>query len=323
MKFDNLLIFLAMLALLSSPAVYGDPLNPGMLGEGMDMPLPLDLMQKAVEAGVIKSTSQITGSSQSSGQPMNLGTPTADSLGTSTSLADAGTDATGTNAVGTDATGTAGPINAGPIATQAADTELNLSGTLSLVLQDSVTRYLNLALVQNGNAVTGRGDLTAGGSTQEVVASGLVSEEALDLTVTPVGSADLYKLDLQAEGNTLKGSYSIQSESGETTSGTAVGVMSNPNNSNSNATNVDRASSVQSAQSAQPIQSAQLAQSNPGVSVGGAGASSGTSAKAGPVQLGQGQSGGFTGSSFSSSKSISMSTNGGGSMVSSTSSTSF
>jgi hypothetical protein len=313
MKFDNLLIYLAMLALLSAPVACGDPLNPGMLGEGMDMPLPLDLMQKAVEAGVIKSTSQITGSSQSGSQPMNLGTPTDDSLGASGSLADAETDATGTDAIGT-----AGPIDAGPIASQASENEneLNLSGTLSLVLQDSATRYLNLALIQNGDAVTGRGDLTAGGSTQEVAASGLVAGETLDLTVTPAGGSDLYRLNLQAEGNTLKGSYSVQSESGETTSGTAVGVTSNSNDSNSNASNVDSASPAQSTQLAQ---SAQL---NSGVSVGSAGASSDTSAKAGPVQLGQSQSG-FTGSSFSSSKSISMSTNGGGSMVSSTSSTSF
>jgi hypothetical protein len=308
MKFDNLLIFLAVLALLSAPAISGDPLNPGMLGETMDMPLPPDLIRKAVAAGVIKSASQVTGPLPSGGQPMNLGTPTDDSLGASSSLADAGTYTTGTDAAGTDATGTADPISAGPIAPQAAETEFNLSGTLSLVLRDSATRYLNLALSQNGNAVIGHGDLTAGDSTQEVAASGLAAGGMVDLTVTPVGSPDIYRLDLQAEGNTLKGNYSILSGSGEATSGTAVGVMSNPNNTNS--------ASVDSAPSAQPTQL------NPSVSVGGAGASSDVSAKAGPVQLGQGQSG-LTGSSFSSSKSISMSTNGGGSMVSSTSSTSF
>ncbi len=300
MKFDNLLITLAMLALLSAPVVCGDPLSPGMLGEGMDMPMPLDLVDKAVKAGVIKSASQVYGSSQSGIQPVNLGTPSADTLGASATLADAGIDATQT-----DATGTAGPINAGQTAAQAADAEQNLSGTLSLVLQDSATRYLNLALVQNGDAVTGRGDLTAGGSTQEVAASGLVAGGTLDLTVTPAESSDLLKLNLQAEGNTLKGSYSIQSDSGETASGTAVGVMSNPNvnsNPNSNAANVGSAPS------------------NPAAQVGGAGASSSTAAMAGPVQLGQSMGGG---SSFSSSKSISMSANGGGSMVSSTSSTSF
>ncbi|HSD57049.1 MAG TPA: hypothetical protein VLB04_02620 [Methanotrichaceae archaeon] len=301
MKFDNLLISLAMLAILSATAVYGDPLNPGMLGEGMDMPLPPDLIQKAVKAGVITSASQVTGPLPSGSQPMNLGTPAADSLGTSASLADAGTDATTT-----DATGTAGPVNAGPIASQAAGAELNLSGTISLVLKDSLTRYLNLALVQNGNAVAGQGDLTAGGSTQEVAANGLVAGGTLNLTVTPAGSSDLYRLDLRPDGNTLKGSYSIQSSaSGETISGTAVGVMSNPNanpNPNPNAANVGSAPS------------------NPAVQVGGAGASSSTSAMAGPVQLGQSMGGG---SSFSSSKSISMSASGGGSMVSSTSSTSF
>ncbi len=315
MKFDNLLITLALLTLLSAPVVCGDPLSPGMLGEGMDMPMPLDLVDKAVKAGVIKSASQVYGSSQSGIQPVNLGTPSADTLGASATLADAGIDVTQT-----DATGTAGPVNAGQTAAQAAvgDAEQNLNGTLSLVLQDSATRYLNLALVQNGGAVTGRGDLTAGGSTQEVAAIGVVSGGTLDLTVTPAGSTDLYRLNLQAEGNTLKGSYSIQSTSSETASGTAVGVMSN---SNAYAANNDRASSAQSTQSVQSTQS-QSAQSNPGVSVGGAGASSGTYVKAGPVQLGQSQSG-FTGSSFSSSKSISMSANGGGSMVSSMSSTSF
>ena len=300
MKFDNLLITLAMLALLSIPAVCGDPLSPGMLGEGMDMPMPLDLVDKAVKAGVIKSASQVYGQSQSGIQPVNLGTPSADTLGASATLADAGIDATQT-----DATGTAGPINAGQTAAQAADAEQNLNGTLSLVLQDSATRYLNLALVQNGNAVTGRGDLTAGGSTQEVAASGLVAGGTLDLTVTPAGGSDLYRLNLKTEGNTLKGSYSIQSESGETASGTAVGVMSNPNvnpNPNSNAADVGSAPS------------------NPAVQVGGAGASSSTTAMAGPVQLGQSMGGG---SSFSSSKSISMSAGSGGSMVSSTSSTSF
>lgn len=283
-KFDNLLIYLAALAYLISPAVSGDPLNPGMLGETMDMPLPPDLVQKAVKAGVIKSASQVTGPLPSGSQPMNLGTPTVDSF--SASQVEAGTYVTGT----------AGPIIAGATAPQSADVEPNLSGTLSLVLQDTATKYLTLILQQNGNDILGQGNLTADGTVEDVMATGLVSGGVVNLTVAPVGRPDLYRLDLLPEGNILKGSYTIQSTGGETTSGTAAGVM--PNAAVNAAVNVGSA----------PL--------NPGVPVGGSGASTAIPARAGPVQLGQP---GSMGSSYSSSKSISMSTTAGGSMTSSTS----
>lgn len=282
-KFDNLLIYLAALACLISPAVSGDPLNPGMLGETMDMPLPPDLVQKAVKAGVIKSASQVTGPLPSGSQPMNLGTPTVDSF--SASQAEAGTYVTGT----------AGPISSGATAPQSADGEPNLSGTLSLVLQDTATKYLTLILQQNGNDILGQGNLTADGTLEGVMATGLISGGVVNLTVAPVGRPDLYRLDLLPEGNILKGSYTIQSTGDETTSGTAAGVMPN---------------------AAVNVGSAPLNPVNPVVPVGGAGASSGVPARAGPVQLGQP---GSTGSSYSSSKSISMSTTAGGSMSSSTS----
>ncbi len=279
MNFDNLTIYLALLALLSSPAVHGDPLNPGMLGETMDMPLPPDLVAKAVRAGVITSASEVTGSLPSGTQSVNLGTPTAND----------------------------------PAASQAQGTEAgsSLNGTLSLVLQDSAIRYLTLALQQTGDMIMGQGNMTSGSSVQDVTASGLVAGGQLSLTVTPAAGSDIYKLELMPEGNTIKGSYSAQSEDGATWSGTAAGIL--PGDSlkilSVPTTSVPKTSA--------PKTSTPL---NSGVTVGGAGASSSTAASAGPVQLGQSMGGG---SSFSSSKSISMSMNGGGSMISSTSSTSF
>jgi hypothetical protein len=279
-KIDNLLICLVAFTYLIAPVVCGDPLNPGMLGETMDMPLPPDLVQKAVKAGVIKSASQVTGPLPSGSQPMNLGTPTVDSF--SASQADAGTYITGT----------AGPISAGATAPQATEGDLKLSGTLSLVLQDSTTKYLTLILQQNGNDIMGKGNLTADGTVEDVMANGLISGGVVNLTVATVGRSDLYRLDLMPEGNILKGSYIIQSASGEAMQGTAAGVMPNA------AANVDSV----------PL--------NPAVPAGGAGASAAVSANAGPVQLGQP---GSKGSSFSSTKSISMSSTAGGSMSSSTS----
>lgn len=312
MNFDNLLICLALLALLSSPTVTGDPLNPGMLGETMDMPLPPDLVMKAVKAGVITSASEVTGSLPSGSQPMSLGAPAADDLAAG-AAGPVNTESINTGSIN------AGSINVGPVVTQAQGIEAgsSLNGTLSLVLQDSVTRYLTIALQQTGNMIMGQGNMTSGGLIQDVAASGLVTGGQLSLTVTPAGGSDLYKLELMPDGNTIKGSYSAQSADGATWTGTVAGILpgimsgiiSGILPGDSSTTSVPKASA---SNTVEPL--------NLGGSAGGAGASSSTAARAGPVQLGQSMGGG---SSFSSSKSISMSMNGGGSMISSTSSTSF
>lgn len=305
MKFDKLLICLAIFAFSVSSVVCGDPLNPGMLGETMDMPLPPDLVQKAVAAGVIKSASEVTGPLPSDGSFVNLGTPAASDLAASQD--DASDVAVGTGAVGA---GTAGPVNVGPIASQGTDSGSSLSslkGMLSLVLQDSVTRYLTLAITQKDDMIIGRGNMTSGSSVQDVTASGLITGGQISLTVTPADNSDLYKLKLLPDGNTLKGSYDAQSADGTTWSGTAAGILPG---------DLLKISVPETSASKTPA-SEPL---NQGVAVGGAGASSSTAARAGPVSLDQSMGGG---SSFSSSKSISMSTSAGGSMVSSTSSTSF
>ncbi len=317
MNFDDLLICLALLAILSAPAVYGDPLNPGMLGETMDMPLPPDLVMKAVRAGVITSASEVTGSLPSGSQPMSLGTPSANDLAASQVGAGASDTAVGIGAgaagvIGAaGATETAGPVNAGPTDSQAQDTETasSLNGTLSLVLQDSATRYLTLDLLQKGDMIMGQGNMTSGGSVQGVAASGLMTGGQLSLTVTPTGGSDLYKLELTPEGNTIKGSYSAQSADGATWSGTAAGILPDILPGNSLMTSAPETSA---SKTSQPL--------SLGAAAGGAGASSSTAAMAGPMQLDKSMGGG---SSFSSSKSVSMSMNGGGSMISSTSSTSF
>lgn len=305
MKFDKLLICLAIFAFSVSTVVCGDPLNPGMLGETMDMPLPPDLVQKAVAAGVIKSASQVTGPLPSGGSVVNLGTPAASDLASSQNdVSDAAIGAGAAEPI------KAGPVDAGQTASQSTDagsSPSSLKEMLSLVLQDSVTRYLTLAITQKDDMIIGRGNMTSGSSVQDVTASGLITGGQISLTVTPADSSDLYKLKLLPDGNTLKGSYDAQSADGTTWSGTAAGIL--PGDLLKISVPETSASKTSASE---PI--------NPGVAVGGAGASSSTAARAGPVQLDQSMGGG---SSFSSSKSISMSTSAGGSMVSSTSSTSF
>jgi hypothetical protein len=257
MKFDKLLISLAIFV-FSVSTIHGiDPMSPSQLGESMDMPLPQDMLHDATSAGITKGSSQVTESMPIESSSGNLGTAVA----ASDSLGNSGTQQT---SVG----------------------ELNVSGPVSLILQDKAVKYLNLELRQSDLSVLGGGSMISGNSAQNVTVSGLVENGKLRLTIAP-------------EGNTLRGSYSVPSADGAQ-SGTATGILSNG------------AAKLQSPQILSPQSSA--------IAVGATRTASTTVAGAVPVQLGQGSR---IGSTFSSSKSISMSTGVGGSMVSSASSMSF
>ncbi len=270
MKFDKLLMSLAIFA-FSINTIHGtDILSPSQLGESMGMPLPQDLLQKGVSAGIIKRASQVTESLPQGSLDASLGMPATalDPLG------DSGTQ-------------------------QMSGNELNVSGALSLILQDKAANYLNLELHQSDASVLGQGNMISANSVQNVTVSGLVKDGKVSLTIAPDRSSELYDLELQPEGNMLKGSYNIHSTDGATLTGTAIGILSND------------AVKLQSPQDLPPKSSAIAAVATKPLSS--------TTAGSGPLQLGQGSS---IGSTFSSSKSISMSTSSGGSMVSSTSSTS-
>ena len=107
-------------------------------------------------------------------------------------------------------------------------------------------------------------------------------------------------LELQADGNMLIGGYNVQYPDGATQSGMAIGIL--PNNS----------IKMQSS-SNQPLLGSVKA-------IGPIKPSSTSPAPTVPIPIGHGSS---IGSTFSSSKSISMSGSSGGSMISSTSSTTF
>lgn len=270
MKFDKLLISLAIF-LFSIGTIHGfDTLSPSQLGESMDMPLPQNMLHEATSAGITKSSSHITESIPVESSNGNLGTATA----ASGSLGNSGTQ-------------------------QASVGELNVSGPVSLILQDRPIKYLNLELRQSDLSVLGSGTMISGNSAQNVTVSGLVENGKLRLTIAPEGSSELYSLELQPEGNTLRGSYSVPSADGAQ-SGSVTGILSNG------------AAKLQSPQILSPQSSA--------INAGATRTASTAVAGSVPVQLGQGSR---IGSTFSSSKSISMSTGVGGSMVSSASYMSF
>ncbi len=232
-----------------------DPLDPVQLGENMELPLSPELLQKAASAGITTGASpsqQAYRLFPSGSNAINLGTPSY---------------------------------------LQTTEPALNVNGNLSLLLKGAIGNYLNLVLSQDDSVVLGHGNMVSGNSSQNVTADGIVENGKLSLTIKPNGGSDIYKLALQSDGNTLKGSYNIQYPDGTIRSGTAIGIL--PDNSIKMQT------------------SSNQLQQNPAMTV---------TSPPPTTPIGHGNS---IGSTFSSSKSISMSGSSGGSMISSTSSTAF
>jgi len=175
----------------------GDPLDPGFVGETMDMPLDPDLIQKAREAGIIKDANSPYRPTGSSGA-LQLGTPFADA---------------GFNDVGTAETSAQVGQN------------MNVTGdwSLDLIALDQVLRHMDLALVQNKGVVMGYGAMTGGNDTQRVTASGSNAGGRLSLTVMPIDKLYLYKLDLSFDLRTT-GTYTAYSADGGIWSGDIAGT---------------------------------------------------------------------------------------------------
>ncbi len=181
----------------SSP---GDPLDPSFVGETMDMPMDMELINEAKAAGIIKESNPLYKS---------VSSPSATYLG-STPPAGAGAESYEPTMADT--------------SDQVAQ-NVNVTGpwSLDLIALDQILRHLDIALVQNKDAIIGHGVLTGGNDSQRVIASGFQTGDRLSLTVMPINNLDLYKLDLSLDLHTT-GTYTAYSSSGATWSGDIAGT---------------------------------------------------------------------------------------------------
>ncbi len=265
----------------------GDPLSPNFVGETMSTGMDLELEQQAKEAGIITGNNPEY-SSASGPSTTYLGTPPAgaemDVMPTTNTLT----------------TNTADAENA------------NISGAWSLDLSGELTRHIDLSLTQNKDTVMGYGAMTGGNGTQRVTASGSLSGGKIMLTVMPINSLDLYKLDLSLDSNTA-GSYTAYSANGDTWSGDVTGTAPAGISSTASDTTSDTAapdsSQSQGAGTETPLRA--------GTASDAAAASSVANLGSGSASVGQGYSG-----DVSSSTSMSMDSSGGSSGMQSVSSVS-
>lgn len=180
----------------------GDPLDPSFVGETMDMPMDQDTLLQAKALGIIMD------STDSNSLYKEINNPSVTYLG-STPRGNAGSDRYVSDAA-----------NAPEDALQ----DVNVTGpwSLDLIALDQVMKHLNLALVQNKDAIIGYGTLSTDNETHKIIANGLQKGSRLALAVTPIDSKDLYQLDLSLDMHPI-GTYTDYSASGEILSGDIAG----------------------------------------------------------------------------------------------------
>ncbi len=261
-----------------------DPLSPNFVGETMSTGMDLELVQQAKDAGIIKENNPMY-NSVSSPKVTYLGTPPAGAeMDVSSDISPAINLAEPGNAI----------------------ENANVTGAWSLELTGEITRHIDLSLKQNKDTVMGYGAMTGGNGTQRITASGSLAAGRIALTVMPVNSLDLYKLDLSIDSNTA-GSYTAYSANGDTWSGDVTGAAPAGIFLIASDTNASDSPQSPGADTVTPIRT--------GTASSAASSSSVAHLGSGSASFSQGSSG-----SVSSSTSISMGSSGGSSGMQSMSS---
>lgn len=187
MIYNKLLLCITILAFLLVSAEAGDPLSPSQLGESMSMPLSQDLLQDARDAGVITGSNALY-------EP--------DSQKSSFSVAPE-TEADAANSID----------------------NVNLTGTWSLDLKGEAPEQMELYLIQNEGLVMGHGVINRGIETKNATASGSISGDELRIVVMPVGTTDMYEINLSLSALSA-GTYTVHETDGSSRSGEVTFAVS-------------------------------------------------------------------------------------------------
>ena len=165
----------------------GDPLDPGFVGESMNMPLDQEMIQMARTAGIITESNPLY--KPDSEQPGFSIMPRSEED------ADNSLD------------------------------NVNVTGNWSFDLKGKVPAQMNLYLIQNKDLVIGQGVINRGNGTQNATASGSISGAKMSLIVMPVGGLSLYKLKLSLSSLTA-GTYTAYMGDGSSWSGDVTFAVS-------------------------------------------------------------------------------------------------
>lgn len=182
MIYQKLLLCMMLITdlLVQADAEPVDPLNPGLLGESMSMPLPPVFIQDARSTGVLTESDPLfkpdSKESYLSGAPQ----PEEDAVNSMDNV--------------------------------------NVTGAWSFNLKGGIREQIKLYLVQNEDAVRGQGVINKGNGTENATASGSISGDRMSLTVMPAGISNLYRLNLSLS-SLAAGNYTAYLADGSSQSG--------------------------------------------------------------------------------------------------------
>lgn len=117
------------------------------------------------------------------------------------------------------------PAETAPVATTAG---APVAGSWSFELSDSAVRQADITLFQAGDVLFGMGNLNEEDSTIQVVASGSLQGDEMELDITSTGPISLYRLALNLSGDSAAGDYNAFSASGDSWTGSASGTRTVP-----------------------------------------------------------------------------------------------
>jgi hypothetical protein len=116
-----------------------------------------------------------------------------------------------------------------PIQSSTSSEPSALSGSWSLVLNDSTSRIAALTLFQNGDTIYGTGNINPDANTTlTAAASGTVVGDKADLDIVSVGMVSLYRISMTLSEESATGTYTAFSPNAVSTTGNVNGVRSAP-----------------------------------------------------------------------------------------------
>jgi hypothetical protein len=187
MRFDKLLISLAIFAFSICSSHGMDILSPSQLGESMDMPLAQEIIQDARKAGVITESNSLNKPDSEQQGFSVLPRPETDE---DNSLDNA-----------------------------------NVTGAWSFDLKGKAPEQIKLYLIQNEDTVIGQGAINRGNGTEKATANGSISGAKMSLTVISVDVSNLYKLNLSLS-SLAAGTYTAYMADGSSRSGKVTFAVS-------------------------------------------------------------------------------------------------
>lgn len=98
---------------------------------------------------------------------------------------------------------------------------VNVTGAWSFDLMGKAPEKMKLYLIQNKEAIVGKGVIDRGNETKKATASGSISGEKMSLNVMPEGDSDLYRLNLSLS-SLAAGTYTACMADGSSRSGKAT-----------------------------------------------------------------------------------------------------